>query len=298
MSDWPVGLSTGCFYDRSIFDVLEPIYHGGFSMLEICSAEKHFDYHDRDALESLVRRLRDLDLEAYSFHAPYGRDIDITSLDDERRAYSREEILRSAEAAAQLNVRYFVIHPGPEMSEEPPAEERLHRLRNAASVLDVVSQRCAQLGIGFCLENMLPHLLFGNASDMLWILGDIRRVEVGVCLDTGHAHLARDITEIVRKFAGHLRMLHVHDNRGDYDDHLPPGEGEIDWLRLVGELRRIRFAGGLVLELSGDLDLEPDEMLARARHARWFLRDLSRRVALFGTTGQGPLQSMDIEEKA
>lgn len=38
MSDWAVGLSTGCFYQKSIFEVLETIRNGGFSLIEICSS--------------------------------------------------------------------------------------------------------------------------------------------------------------------------------------------------------------------------------------------------------------------
>jgi hypothetical protein len=34
MSDWPVGLSTGCFYQQSIFDCLETISRGGFNIMQ------------------------------------------------------------------------------------------------------------------------------------------------------------------------------------------------------------------------------------------------------------------------
>ena len=31
--DWPVGLSTGCFYRTSIFDCVELIQNAGFGMI-------------------------------------------------------------------------------------------------------------------------------------------------------------------------------------------------------------------------------------------------------------------------
>jgi hypothetical protein len=34
MSDWPVGLSTGCFYQQRIFDCLETISRRGFNIIE------------------------------------------------------------------------------------------------------------------------------------------------------------------------------------------------------------------------------------------------------------------------
>ena len=57
------------------------------------------------------------------------------------------------------------------------------------------------------LENKLPHLLFGNTSDILWILDGINSAEVGACLDTGHAYLRGDIHNLVHKPSGHLRMI-------------------------------------------------------------------------------------------
>lgn len=75
MNDWPVGLSTGCFYQRSIFDCLEPVRESGFSMIEICSFPAHLDYHDLNAVRRAAQRVDELGLEAYSFHAPFADHI-------------------------------------------------------------------------------------------------------------------------------------------------------------------------------------------------------------------------------
>lgn len=81
----------------------------------------------------------------------------------------------------------------------------------------------------------------------------------------------------IHKLSGHLRMLHANDDRCDRDDHLPPGEGHIDWLSLVCQLIKWRSQGPLILELAGHGT--PDEIMERARRAREFLNDLSRRAA-------------------
>lgn len=280
MSDWPIGLSTGCFYHTSIFRCLEEIRRGGFCMLEICSSKDHLDYHDLDAVDELSRRMAADGVEAYSFHAPFAGDIDITALDEEQRRRSRDELLLAVEAAARLRVRYLVIHPGPEESIAPPPEEHLQRLWNAAGVLDSVSQRCREVGIGIVLENMLPHLLFGNMRDMLWIMGAVSHIRVGTCLDTGHAFLTGELYRVLYKLSGHLQMIHANDNRGAGDDHLPPGRGDIDWRRLLTELSGVDFRGGIILELAGHRDRSPETILAEARAARNHLRSISRELAL------------------
>lgn len=280
MSDWPVGLSTGCFYQTSIFDCLESIRHGGFCMIEVCSSPTHLDYHDVSAVRRAAKLIDKLGMEPYSFHAPFAENIDITALDARQREYALHQVLRAAEAAALLQVRHFVIHPGPEKCFYPCADERLQRLQNAAQVMNKVAQRCYELGIGIILENMLPHLLFGNASDMLWIMGAVDKVNVGTCLDTGHAYLSGDIYTIMYKLSGHLQMIHAADNLGQYDDHLPPGKGRIDWQQVLRRLNATGFQGGFILEMAGDTQQDAEVILDSARHARRYLRDISKNLAL------------------
>ncbi len=277
MSDWPVGLSTGCFYQRNILDSLDGIQRSGFNLIEICSAAKHLDYHDRSAVESAARRIRELRLEPYSFHAPFADHIDISHPDESERRRAVQEILNAAEAAAILGVGYFVIHPGPERSGIPHSE-RLSRLENAARDLNRVAKRCTELGLGLVLENMLPHLFAGHVRDLLWILGSLETTQVGICLDTGHAYLSGDLSTVVHKLSGHLWMVHAHDNRGKGDDHLPPGEGSIDWRALLRQLQNRGFHGAFVLELSGDIP--EDQILGRAQKSQQYLRDISREVLL------------------
>lgn len=278
MSDWPVGLSTGCFYQRSIFDCLETIRHGGFCMIEVCSTPSHLDFHDKDAVKRAAAMIDDLGMESYSFHAPFASHIDITALDEAERERAIQELFQAAEAAAILQVRYLVIHPGPEESYRPPDDEHMRRIRNAAKSLNRVAQQCHELGIGLVFENMLPHLMFGHTSDMMWLMGAMNTVRVGTCLDTGHAYLSGDIHNVMYKLSGHLQVIHANDNRGQHDDHLTPGQGYIQWEKLLVELSQTRFRGAFMLELMGNRPAT--EVLEDARRGRQFLRNISRNLAL------------------
>lgn len=87
-----------------------------------------------------------------------------------------------------------------------------------------------------------------------------------------------DLYNVMHKLFGHLQLMHANDNSGNYDDHKPPGEGNIDWKRLLTELSQIEFHGGFILELAGNK--EPELVLAEARGARRYLREISRQLAL------------------
>jgi len=250
---------------------------GGFTLVEICSFPEHLDYHDPDHVREAAGLMVQLGIEANSFHAPFADRIDISSLDAAQRGESVREVFRAADAARILGARYLVLHPGPEKAGKVPSEEWQLRMRSAATSLNEVARHCRDLGITLLLENMLPHLMFGHTSDMLYLLGAIRETNVGTCLDTGHAFLSGDLRTVVHKLSGHLRMLHVNDNLGDRDDHLPPGDGAIDWTSLMRQLRQWRFHGSLILELA-DAGEAHQSIMDRARSARGYLAEIQSRL--------------------
>jgi len=276
MTPWTIGLSTGCFYSRRLVDVIDEIRASGFDTIEVCSFPMHLDYHDREAVARAAARIRALGVRPASFHAPFADRIDITALEPESRGAAVRELITAGEAAAVMGVETLVLHPGPERAGRPPEAEFLERMRHAAESLNLVADRCCELGVHLVLENMLPHLLFGHINDMMYLLGSIRTCEVGACLDTGHAFLAKEIGTVIHKLSGHLHMVHANDNRGDRDDHLPPGEGLIDWPWVLQELKKHRFHGTLILELSSHEHESVADMLERAHRAREYLLGIMR----------------------
>ncbi len=274
VNSWLVGISTGCFYRRSIFSVLEEISAAGFREIEVCSFPKHLDYHNEADVRRAGEMMRTLGLRPFSFHAPFADRIDITSLDPAEREAAVTELISACRAAALIGAENVVLHPGPEREGKPPAEEFLQRMNNAAESLNRVAARCSDMGVRLLFENMLPHLLFGHTSDMLYLLGRITTPGVGACLDTGHARLSGDLGSVVQKLSGHLKMVHINDNNGDRDDHLIPGEGGIDWAWFISALRRQQFQGGLIIEMAAGENESVTDTLARARRGREYLMRL------------------------
>ena len=73
-------------------------------------------------------------------------------------------------------------------------------------------------------------------------------------------------------------MIHAHDNNGTNDDHLPPGDGKINWDEFLRDLVEFRFRGAFILELAGHND--PAVTMANARRGRTYLRDIARNLLL------------------
>jgi sugar phosphate isomerase/epimerase len=69
-------------------------------------------------------------------------------------------------------------------------------------------------------------------------------------LDTGHCNLfGRRPGPMIRQFGSRLNHLHVHDNDGLYDQHLPPGTGRVDWEETFAALRAVYYDKTITLEV-------------------------------------------------
>lgn len=70
--------------------------------------------------------------------------------------------------------------------------------------------------------------------------------------DIGHLNLfGRDPVEYLRRYRDKLKHVHLHDNNGRDDLHLPLGAGNIDWDRLVDVLKTL-YDGTITLEVFSD----------------------------------------------
>jgi sugar phosphate isomerase/epimerase len=83
---------------------------------------------------------------------------------------------------------------------------------------------------------------------------------MGMTLDVAHAHLQGETYEFMRRFGDRIRHIHVSDNHGAGDLHLPVGDGSIDWGRVVSSARGAGFSGWLVVESYSDVEASLDRL--------------------------------------
>jgi sugar phosphate isomerase/epimerase len=75
-----------------------------------------------------------------------------------------------------------------------------------------------------------------------------------------------DVVDAIETLSGHLWTTHVHDNRGQSDDHLVPYAGSIDWEAAMMGMQKIGYDGTVLFEV-GDTG-DPVEVLRRTAAAR------------------------------
>ena len=106
----------------------------------------------------------------------------------------------------------------PKGQQIPPSDNQPEAARR--SVVEIV-EAAARVNVAVALE-VIPNPLSGAEGLVQAIEDRLDGVNVGICLDYGHAHLMTDIAEAVEMVSGHLWTTHVHDNNGKRDDHLVP----------------------------------------------------------------------------
>ena len=256
MLKWEIGLSTGIAYRQPIETVLAPLRSAGIQAIEISTAPHHLDVERSEAFEPLRDRIQALGLRVVSLHAPFGHDVNFTNSDDALRRQGLHKLACAADALQALGGRLYVIHPGDE--DQRWAWEREKRLSLSVRSLTEVWERCHERGLTLVLETPLPHLLGGHPEDFAWILERLPVEGTSVCVDTSHTALGHWLFECLERFSARIGHIQVSDNRGTTDDHLPPGEGIIDWERVIATLDRIDYRGTFMLEVAGTGELGSD----------------------------------------
>ena len=255
---WEVGLSTGVGYRHPIEDVLPRISRRGFRAIEVSTAQAHLDVSDLGRVRRVRELIDTLGLRVHSLHAPFGHDVNFTSPDPGQRARAFDRLASAADALALLGGRLYVIHPGGE--DQRWVWDRDHRLALSVEGLGRVWRECQARDLTLVVETPLPHLLGGQPEDFAWILERLPRDGIGVCVDTSHCALGGTLLPSIAASGDRLVHVQASDNRGRTDDHLPPGEGTLDWAAIRSALDAVGYAGVFLLEVNGEGD--PDATLA------------------------------------
>ncbi len=204
-----------------------------------------------DILSGYGRQLASAGLTP-TVHAPF-HDLNPGALDPEITAVTHRRLEQTLHAAARLGARLVVVHPGFDRWRY----QGLEQLWIDASV-DFWSRflpLAQEQGCLLVLEN-----IFDQQPEPLATLLDLLDSPwLGHCFDIGHWHLfsSTPLAAWFARLGSRLRHLHLHDNHGQADDHLPVGAGRIDFAELARLLPGLRQPFSITCEAHRREDLLP-----------------------------------------
>ena len=224
----------------------------GDCMIKRCLEEPEF-------IDYLRLLTKELGVSFVAMHAPYGRNFDLDIPDFQRRPGMIADHRKAMQIASEFGAKTYTIHVG--ASHYVRREAKLPQLLDlAAQAMELLVPAAEKAGVVLAVENAFEP---PNSARVVRQLVEPYAGNrfVGVCFDTGHANImtmrpGKDVTkyrhymysswyetgivpenDALEVLKPYIVTTHIHDNDGYGDSHSMPGDGDIDWAKLVPELK-------------------------------------------------------------
>lgn len=171
-----------------------------------------------------------------SVHAPF-ETHDPVLLDAVARSNIEALIAEAITVARDFNAKAIVCHSV--FEKYRMGQKHSMWIEENLNFLDRFLVQSRKLDITLVVENVFDE----EPQAILALLNEIASDRLLFCLDTGHFNRWSKVgLERWFKVLGrHLGEIHLHDNSGKHDEHLPPGEGTFPFgklLKLLGPIER------------------------------------------------------------
>lgn len=157
---------------------------------------------------------------------------------------------RSLEASGMLGIPWCVIH-----TSTPYSGDRNEALRVNREFFEPMLELAHRWNTGICVENLFPkkcvqyvhddNIAFAHQpEDLIELVDGIGDDRMGICLDTGHSMCSGIQPSLLAKaFGKRIKVLHIQDSDGSWDQHLGIGYGKVDWKAFMLALKEAGYEG-------------------------------------------------------
>lgn len=160
----------------------------------------------------------------------------------------KARLLEMMERGFAIGARFLILHLGA----YPQGEHRLCALERVREIVRGVIPALEEHSAVLCLENntavYTPDAIGVSVFEWDTLFSGLESPHVGMCLDTGHAHVNGCLLEMTRVLGRHIRYIHLHDNNGVQDSHRAPGLGSIDWAKWYPMLAELPYEPWVMFE--------------------------------------------------
>ena len=209
--------------------------------------EVYFSAEDLDActekdIERLSGTLQENRLET-TLHGPF-MDLSPGGVDRRIKQVTRDRLSKTIQLARVLAPKMIVFHPGYE-SWKFDGNVKLW-LDSSLQTWKPLVKEAEETGLTLCVENVFEE----SPDPIRSLLEEIHSPRLRFCFDTGHHHVfaKAPLRVWMEVLGGFLGEVHLHDNHGEKDEHLPVGEGGFDFSQFFSLLSQYRLSPLLTVE--------------------------------------------------
>jgi sugar phosphate isomerase/epimerase len=269
-----IGFASIAMHGSPWLDAFEAAVEHDFDAFELCFLYPQSAPEDisEATLEKVKHMTRTAGVE-FCVHAPFF-ELNIGAACGPIRQTSIDCVKKGADMAQRLGAKVMTVHNGGYEPFGPPGTTRFnderykfHWDRNLES-LKIINDYAQDKCVTICLENIAfdQYSIDKSFDDMREI-----RDKVGPSLqftfDMGHARLSEGARTGIDLLGESIRHIHLTDNFGQRDDHLPLGDGNYDYSEFAGFLKE--FPHVITLEVV-HMGTTPEHIL-RGRQALYDL---------------------------
>ncbi|HKZ45137.1 MAG TPA: sugar phosphate isomerase/epimerase [archaeon] len=176
--------------------------------------------------------------------------IDFSSPYEQVRKAWIEESKKKIQVANILGIKRINFHT--HATGMSPFHRKYHKqiMNNFLRSMKELSNFIKKYDMMMILENAAERGEITDFDDYKYIITKIP--EVKVHLDVGHAFInggMESIKSFITTFGNRIEHIHLHDNHGEYDEHLPIGNGKIDFPKVVRMLKKIGYSKTITFEV-------------------------------------------------
>lgn len=235
-----ISLSTSTFRGDPNLDgfarYLESVREAGYGYIEISSRQ-------RSGFPKALKAVRDSGLNVWSVHGCLGNGA--CSADEAVRTSAIETAFRWAETVAEFAPCPLVEHYLDRFN-DPGYGVRFRRS------IEELYEKVSRLGFVLCIETApykpLENERYPDSAEIAAFVRSFRKDDLQMTMDINHSNIHENLLDAIRNTRGLVRNIHVSDNHGEKEEHLPPGEGILDFRAAFRALRENGYTGPCNLE--------------------------------------------------
>ncbi len=217
---------------------------------EIGCQEVDIDELDLVEMSRCATQLVDREL-GNTVHAPFA-DFKPGSSKKQEQKKAHTMCQQSLQLASALRSRLVVFHPG--IPYQATSKQQNIWLENCLTFWPEYIKQAEQRDLIITIENIYEP----SADIFLDLFKELGSANFGHCFDVGHCHMftQKPLDDWFAKLSPYIHHLHLHDNHGQCDEHLPIGAGHIDFPTFFANAKKLPKHPSMTLESHSIPELE------------------------------------------
>ena len=212
-----------------------------------------------------VSYAREVGLYVSNAHLPH-KGINVMWEEGEAGEAMTENFCRLVRLCGELNVPAAVYHVSSSFTPPPYNMLGIERIRRIVKTAE-------EAGVDIAFENLR------RLDYLQYVYDNVPSPRAKFCFYSGHHNYLCPEADLFERYGDRLVAVHLHDNFGDYDWHMIPFDGRVDFDWVTRGLAAVGYSGPVSLEIHQEVhemykDEDPEEYIKKPYERAVRLRNM------------------------